>query len=357
MNFKKVILASLVSAVFFVSCDNNDDVQDVPLGAYDNGALILNQGGFGNGNASVSYVSNDFATFQNGVFSVVNPTVNLGDTAQDMGFYNNFAFIILNGSDKIEVVDRYSFETVATITTGLDNPRYIAFANGKGYVTNWGNGSDANDDFVAVLNLTDFTVSSTIPVVEGPERIVENNNKLYVAHYGGYGYGSTISVINAATNTVSTSIPVGDLPNSLEVKNGNLYVICGGKPSWADAETAGKLVKVDLSNNTVTSTVNFAAATHPSNMEIENDAIYYTVDSGVFKTTLSATTLPTTALFTTTSQGVYGVYSFKVENNKIFVGDAGDYSSNGKVYIYSLTGVLEHDYTVGVIPAGFYFND
>ncbi|RTY87252.1 YncE family protein [Flavobacterium sp. GT3R68] len=357
MNFKKVILVTLISTVFLVSCDNNDNVQDAPLGTYDNGALILNQGGFGNGNASVSYLSNDFATFQNTVFSVVNPTITLGDTAQDMGFYNNYAFIILNGSNKIEVVDRYSFETVATITTGLSNPRYIAFANGKGYVTNWGNGNDANDDFVAVINLTDYTVSSTISVLEGPEKIVEYNNKLYVAHYGGYGFGSTVSVINSATNTVSTSIPVGDLPNSVEINNGNLYVICGGKPSWSGAESAGKLVKVDLSNNTVTGTINFATASHPSNLEIENEAVYYTLDSGIFKTTLTATTLPATPLFTTTSQGAYGIYSFKVENNKIFVGDAGDYSANGKVYIYSLTGVLEHDYTVGVIPAGFYFND
>jgi hypothetical protein len=51
------------------------------------------------------------------------------------------------------------------------------------------------------------------------------------------------------------------------------------------------------------------------------------------------------------------VYSFAVNNNKIYVGDAVDYNSNGKVYVYSALGALEHEYTVGVIPAGFYFND
>lgn len=357
MNFKKVILATLVSTLFLVSCDSNDDVQDLPLGAYDNGVLILNQGGFGAGNASVSYLSNDFATFQNMIFSVVNPSVTLGDTAQDIGFYNSFAFIVLNGSNKIEVINRYSLETVATITTGLSNPRYIAFANGKGYVTNWGNGSDANDDYVAVINLADYTVSSSIAVAEGPERIVAEDNKLYVAHAGGYGFGSTVSVLNSATNTVNATIAVGDVPNSLEIENGKLHVICGGKPSWAAQETAGKLVTVDLSNNSVTSSIDFALAAHPSNLEIENDVLYYTVNSSVFKTTVTATTLPTVALFSTTNQGVYGIYSFKVENNAIYVGDAGDYSSNGKVYIYSLTGMLEQEYTVGIIPTGFYFNN
>jgi hypothetical protein len=36
--------------------------------AYDNGVLILNQGGFGHGDASLSYVSNDYVTFQNNIF-------------------------------------------------------------------------------------------------------------------------------------------------------------------------------------------------------------------------------------------------------------------------------------------------
>ena len=356
MKFSKLVLVALISSVFFVSCSDDNVVNEAPLGTYDNGVLILNQGGFGNGNASISYLSEDFTTQQNNIFSLVNPTITLGDTAQDIGLYQNLAFVVLNYSNKIEVVNRYTMVHVATISTGLNNPRYIAFANGKGFVTNWGDGGSTSDDFVAVLNLSTYAVSSTISVAEGPERIVENDNKLYVAHAGGYGYGSTISVINGSTNTLSTTINVGDVPNSLEINNGSLYVICGGKPSYAPTETAGKFVKINLTNNTVASTINFPAATHPSNLNVVDGTIFYTVDDAIFKLEFTATSLPTTPLFTTTAQGVYGVYSFAVNNNKIYVGDALDYSSNGKVYVYSSTGMLEHNYTVGVIPAGFYFN-
>lgn len=357
MNFKKVVLLALLSPFFFASCNKDDDKIEAPLGAYDNGVLILNQGGFGHGDASLSYVSNDYVTFQNNIFSLVNPGKTLGDTGQDIGLYNDLAFVVLNYSNKIEVINRYTMVHVATIDSGLSNPRFIAFANGKGYVTNWGNGGSSTDDYVAVVNLSTYLVSSKIPVVEGPERILEYNNKIYVAHQGGYGYGKTISVINTDSNTVSATIEVGDVPNSLEVNNGNLYVVCGGKPVYAASETAGKLVKVNLANNTVSSTVNFAAATHPSNLDIEGNDVYYTVGADIFKTNVSATTLPTTALFSTTAQGVYGVYSFAVKNNAIYVGDAVDYSSNGKVYVYSTTGTLNKSYTVGVIPAGFYFNE
>jgi YVTN family beta-propeller protein len=356
MNFKKVILLAFVSTLFFASCSKDDDpVVEAPLGAYDNGVLILNQGNFGGANASMSYLSDDFVTFQNDVFHVVNPTIVLGDVAQDIGFHDNLAFIVLNNSNKIEVVNRYTLVHVATISTGLSNPRYIAFANGKGYVTNWGNGGVATDDFVAVINLSTYSVSSTIPVVEGPERLVVNDNKLYIANAGGYNFGNTISVINMATNAVS-SITVGDVPNSLEVSNGNLFVVCGGVPSWGGTETAGKLVKINLATNMVTSTLNFATATHPANLDIENNDLFYTVDSDVYKSTITATTLPAAAMFSTTPQGVFGIYSFAVRNNKIYVGDAGNYSANGKVYTYSATGALEHSYTVGIIPAGFYFN-
>lgn len=356
MKFSKLVLVALVSAVFFGSCTDDNDKIETPLGAYDNGALILNQGGFFKGNASVSYLADDFVIQQNNIFSLVNPTITLGDTAQDMGFNGDFAFIVLNVSNKIEVVNRYTMKHVATISAGLNNPRYIAFSNGKGFVTNWGDGGNTSDDFVAVLNLTNYTVSSTIAVVEGPERIIANNSKLYVAHQGGYGFGNTISVIDGATNTVSTKITVGDVPNSMEINNGSLYVLCGGKPSYSKAETMGSFVKLNISNNTVASTINFPAKTHPSNLDVVDSAVFYTVDSAIYKSTLAATTLPTTALFTTTAQGVYGVYSFAVHNTKIYVGDAADYNSNGKVYIYSSTGILEKEYTVGIIPAGFYFN-
>lgn len=356
MKFSKLFLVAITGSLFLASCSSDDNDNQEPLGSYDKGVLILNQGGFGHGDASVSYLSEDFATHQNNIFALVNPTITLGDTGQDIGLINDKAFIVLNYSNKIEVVNRYTMAHIATITTGLANPRYITFSNGKGFVTNWGDAVSPNDDFVAVLNLTTYEVSSTIPVAEGPERIVANNNKLYVAHAGGYGYGNKISVINASNNAFVTAITVGDVPNSLEIEGNSLYVICGGKPSWAPTETAGKFVKINLNNNTVASSIDFPAATHPSNLDVVDDSFYYTIDAGIFKSTLNAIALPTTELFSTTSQGVYGVYSFAVHDNTIYVGDAADYNSNGKIYLYSTTGTLVDDYTVGVIPAGFYFN-
>lgn len=355
MKLHKLLLTAVAGSLFFTSCSSDDDAPaTVPSGAYENGVLILNQGGFQAGNAEVSFLSNDMA-LENTIFSAVNTGMSLGDTGQDMGLNGDFAYIVVNNSQKVEVVNRYTFEHLATISTGLNNPRYIAFSGNKAYVTNWGDGTSTSDDFVAVIDLTTNTVTSTIPVAEGPERIIAENGKLYVAHYGGYGYGNSVSVINAANNTVQTTIEVGDLPNSLEVADGKLYVMSAGMPSWAGTETFGQLDVINLTTNTVTNTLEFDTM-HPANLDVESGSLYYTEGSSIYKMDIAATALPTAPLFTTTEQGAYGVYSFAVRNGHIYLGDAGDYNSNGKVYVHMLNGMLHETFTVGVIPAGFYFN-
>ena len=355
MKIRKLAFLFLASTVVLTSCSDDDDFNDVPLGAYDNGVLILNEGNFGVPNASISFLSYDMTNFQANAFAAVNPNITLGDVAQDIGFYDDYAFVVVNNSQKVEVLNRYTLEHVTSITEGFSNPRYIAFANGNAYVTNWGDGSNTEDDYVAVIDVNSLAVTATIPVAEGPEHILAENGNLYIAHEGGYGYGNSISVINASTNTVTTTIAVSDVPNSIVEEDNKLFVLCGGMPSWSGSETAGALVTIDLATNTVESTLEFSTE-HPSNLVEENDVLYYTVDAGIYKTPISSGALATEEFFSITDQGVYGIYSFAVEDNKIFIGDAADYSANGTVYVYDINGVVLADYSVGVIPTGFYFN-
>jgi hypothetical protein len=356
MKLKKTFLIALFPALFLSSCADEDTPIDTHLGDYDNGILILNQGNFGQNNSTISYLSNDFETFQASAFNAVNPTLALGDTAQDLGFYEENAFVVLNNSDKIEIINRYTLASVATISEGLNNPRFIAFSNSKIFVTNWSDGMNPNDDFVAVYSLADFSWLTSIPVVEGPERIVAHDSKLYVAHKGGFNFNNQISVLNAASNQVQTTLQVGDVPESMVVHNQLLYVLSSGLPAWSGTETAGNLKVINLSNLTENATFTFATNEHPNHLKIANNQLFYTLDAEVFATQLNFNALPTTSLIEMNPQGVYGIYGFEVHNNQIFVADAADFNSNGKIYVYNLTGQLLHERTVGVIPTGFYFN-
>ncbi len=319
--------------------------------SFENGVYVTNEGGFGAGNASVSFISNA-NVLQNNIYSLANAGATLGDTAQSMFFEGSKSYIILNGSNSIKVVNRYTLVLEATIS-GLLNPRYMASFGGNLFVTCWGDPFVTTDDYVAIINANTNVISSNIALPEGPENIVLNSGKLYVAQKGGYGFGNKVSVIDAATFAVLTTITVGDVPNSLVIDNGILYILCGGLPSYAPVETFGSLVKYDLATNAITSTISFAT-THPNNLKIVGSDMYFTIKSAVHKSSLTDTTLPNTALFSVTSQGVAGIYAFNVIDDVLYVADAGDYTTAGKVYTYSTSGTLLNSFTVGVIPNGFY---
>lgn len=352
MKLKNVLLAAFALPLLLVSC-SDDDSADVPSGAYDNGVLILNQGNFLSGNASISFQSGDFGV-ENNIFSAVNTGASLGDVAQDMGFYNQYAYIVVNNSNKIEVVNRYTFERVTTITTGILSPRYITFYNGKGYVTNWGNPNVSTDDYVAVIDPVTNSVTANIAVGEGPEEILEANGKLYVALKGGYGSNNKLVVINTANNAIATTITTGDVPGSMEVVDNKLYVLSEGNGPWGGNETLAKLQAIDMATNTVTSTLEFANGVHPGNLEANGSELFYTIDSKVFKMTANAIALPTMPFATTAASYISGI---SIVNDKIYVGNPLDYASAGKVYIYSLNGNLEHTLTAGIAPAAFYRNE
>lgn len=361
------LIALMLIALFLNSCNTNDDdivYTDLPLGAYEDGVLVLNEGNFGTDNSTLSFISNDFSIHQLDAYGAVNGG-SLGNTGQSVNFYDEMGFAVINGSNKIVVFNRYTLQNITTIETSLSNPRYIDFdANGKAYVTNWGDASIATDDYVAVFDLTSFALETTISVSEGPEKLLIKDNNLYVLHQGGYNFGNSVSVINTQTNALDSIITVGDVPNGIVVENNELYVLCGGVPSWATSmgftETGGKLVKVNTNDASVTDVITFATTEHPGNLALENSVAYYTLNSVVYKNDIGTSiALSTTLIDLATYQGSsYDyAYGFAVNNNKIYVGDAKDFSGNGKVYIYSIDGILENEFEVKTSPNGFYFND
>lgn len=314
---------------------------------YVNGVLMLNEGASGTDTATISFLPNGGA-IQNNIYAAANPGGILGDTGQSLSFYGDKAYIILNLSNRLRVVNSTTFQLEATLNSGLVNPRYMAFANGKGYITCWGGSA-----YVAVLNLETNTIETTIPVASGIERIIEINGKLYAAHKGGFGYGNTISVIDPVSNTVETTIEVGDVPNTMVVDNGFLYVMCEGRPSWGSPETFGKLVKINLADNTVASTLDFPSQ-HPSNLKLANGDFYYSVLGNVYKMEMTATTLPTAPLFTLASPQLYGIYGMDIIDETLYVTEVVGFTVPAKANLYSLDGDFIQSFTAGMSTNGYY---
>lgn len=346
MKFRKLFLMALTSSILFVSCsDSENKVEpDLPLGTYDNGVLIVNEG---NGSAgTISYISDDFVTVRQDIYGTENPGQGVGGYVQSIFFDENRAFIVSNASNKITVVNRYTFEFIGKIETGFSVPRYGVVENGKAYVTNLGSFSDLTDDYISVINLTTLQVENTIAVNAIAERIEAANGKLYVSN-GSYGDGNSVTVVNTTTEAVETTVDLGLSPSSMEIENGFLYVLCG---NFTDAS---KLIKINLTSNQKVSEITMTGLVNAQNLNIDENKIYFTVNSDVYRENLTTTSISAIPLFSSTATTLYG---FGVEGGKIFVGDAKDYASDGEVFIFSTSGTLQKQFSVGLIPNGFYFN-
>ncbi|VAW10141.1 putative surface layer protein [hydrothermal vent metagenome] len=353
MKMKSLVWAAALG-FFITSCSSDDNVVEVvPKGDYEKGILVSNEGPFNNGTGTVTYISEDLATIEDAVFNKVN-SADLGNIVQSIGFNDDKAYIIANVSNTINVVNRNTFEKVATITDGLNNPRYFVEANGKGYVTNWGDTTDETDDYIAIINLTDNTVEGNISVVLGPEHLLAQGEILYVAHKGAFGQNNKVSVINTTSNTVTTTINVGDVPNSMQFDDtGNLWVLCSGKPSFSGEETAGALVKVNTSTNEVATTMTFETTNHPSQLGIDGSMLYYYLGGSVFSLSTTADSLPSDSDFDELS-----FYSMTINKGMLYGTDAKDFASKGSLTIYDLSSKdLLKTLEVGIIPGGVYFNE
>ena len=351
----KLTLLALTLGLIFTSCTSDDDPKDEIKGEYDNGIIILNEGNFFQGNASVSYVSNDYATVENSVFYNVNSRL-LGDTAQSIAFTDELAYIVVNVSQKIEVVDRYTFESIATIDSDLTNPRYMTFANGKGYVTDWGDGGSATDDVVAIINLATNTVESSISVGEGPEQIIANDGKLFVSHKGGWSTNNIVSVIDTATNAVQT-ITVNDVPDEMIINEaGNLVVLCEGATQYDSSwnvigNTTASIVKINTSTNAIISTLSFEDGVSPSLMTYSDGTLYYQAGGKIYTMTDSATSLPTESII---SDSFYGL---AVNDNMLYGTKTNFTAGTGDMLIYDLsTKSLTTTKSLKVGAAKIYFN-
>ena len=333
------------------ACSKEETEPKAPLGDYEKGILISNEGPFQNGTGTVSFISEDFETVQNSIYNTVNND-DLGNIVQSIGFTDNKAYIIANNSNKITVVDRYTFIKEATIETGLNNPRYFVSANGKGYVTNWGDTADDTDDFVAVINLATNTVESSIAVDLGPEEIAVQSNTIYVAHQGAFGQNNKVSVIDNS-DMVTSVITVGDVPNAMQFDTaGNLWVLAGGKPSFTGEETAGSLSRINTTTNEVEERFDFQTTEHPNHLAYDGTNVYYSLAGAVYSMSTSASELPTEASL----EGL-SIYAIAIEDSILYTTDAGDFASNGSLSIYDINSKVElKTLEVGIIPGGIYFN-
>jgi YVTN family beta-propeller protein len=242
----------LLYVLVLSSCEKEDMDSGPGNAGYSVGVFISCEGSFNAGNGSISWYDPETGEIVNNLFEKVNgrPT---GDVVHSFAIAGDKGVIVANNSQKIEVVDLKSFESVTTITD-FSYPRYFLY-EGKdaGYLSD-----GSMDGHVYRIDLQEGIVTDTIEVGSGPEQLVMSGHYLFVANSGGWGYDNTVSVIDTRITEVVNTITVGDIPVALVTdRDENIWVLCRGKvvynEDWTEItdETDSEIVRINVKDMTV----------------------------------------------------------------------------------------------------------
>jgi len=352
--YSAAILA--LSAVTFVSCDETESIP----GKYENGAIVLNEGSFGNSNASVSWVSYSNDSVINNIFETANNRP-LGDVLQSALKARGKIFLVVNNSGKVEVVNSTDFVSVGVIEN-LYNPRYAVEVDGRIYVSQWNGWGQKGA--VMVFDISNLSKVDSIPVSTGAEGIIYEAGRVWVANSGGFGLDSTLSVINPDTREVETTIQVGYCPKEMVTDaHGKIWVLCSGTTIYdANWNVIGSkpssLVVVNPNTKSVEKTIPLFNNQHPSHIDISpnKQTIYFGGGygfNGIYSLSIDATVAPQTYSI----PGYYYGFNVNHNNGDIYCLEAPNFTQAGNLKVFSSdSSEPKFSVSVGIGPNGVIFN-
>jgi YVTN family beta-propeller protein len=346
-----VALCFLVALSLFAASCNDDD--NKPAGQYADGVFVVNEGKFQAGNGTVTHFSKNKVATQD-VFGLVNNGLALGDVVQSMVIDSNVGYIVVNNSNKMEVVDAGTFVRSGTVN-GLALPRYVTVDDGFAYVTEWVSFVDPGQ--VSIVDLKTNQVIDKITTEAGAENILKHDAFLYVSN----SFTNTVSVIDIEHREVIKTITVAFSPGELlEDANGKIWVLCGG--SYGDNN--GALVQIDASKSdkpneqSVVKTIALGMNIgYPkATMNHDKESLFYFSGNKVYKFDVTASSAPADAIITEANANFYGI-GIDHETNILYVADAKAFDNSGTVFRYEQSGSNIDNFTTGIGPSGFAFHD
>ena len=323
------------------------------------GFFLLNEGNMGSNKATLDYFDYATGVYTRNIFAERNPGValELGDVGNDLGIYGGRLYAVINCSNLVEVMDVETARHIAEIP--LPNCRYIAFDSGYAYVSSYAGAVEFDPEYrrgyVAKIDTVTMQVVDTCGVGYQPEEMAVVDGRLYVANSGGY---------MAPDYDLTVSVEIEVAPNLHQVKiggDGMLYISSRGdyyghqSSTWVvDPSTDEVVRELQLLQN--------------SDMAVYGDSLYvishswsnvsldYSTGYAVFDTREGITV---TRNFVTdgTEEEITTPYCIAVNpsNGDIFLTDAKDHVTPGRIHCYGQDGVRKWSATTGDIPGHIVF--
>lgn len=318
--------------------------------------LVANEGNFSDGNGSVTDYDPEAGEAVQTKFQKVNGRP-LAGIIQSMNLYDNRLFIVTNNTDKIEVVDAGSLESIATITFDGDDaltPAGFALAEeSKGYVT------DLYNNAVAVIDLEDYALTDTrIDVGMSPMDMMVVDNQLFVAN-SGYGDDNTISIVDTETDEVTTTLEVGAGPAGLVAADQDrIWVISNGKKAYDDDfnrdpgnDIYGRIDVLDVPTLQVAGTVQTGGFPTAIAVNEEHGRAWVVNEETVQLIDIDNIEMIDDSFIERSFNGL----GYSQSENRFYLAQSRGFTQSGQAIIYDLDGAAVDSFQVGIAPKDFVF--
>lgn len=382
MHVNRIFYIVLFSVALFSACREDEVVVPteydilpviVPVGSSIVGMYLLNEGNMGSNKCTLDYLDYVQGYYVRNLYAERNPHVikELGDVGNDIRVYGSKLYVVVNCSNKVEVLDARTGIRITQVD--IPNCRYVNFYRGHAYVSSYVgpvqlNNPDAVKGAVYKIDTLTLKVVDKCTVGYQPEEIEVLGEYLYVANSGGYmapDYDNTVSVIELEGFRQMEKIPVGINLHRIKADNhGRLWVTSRGDYETISSNLYVLQKKSGRNEMEVTDTLNIPC----SNFCISGDSLYYystewnnytqqnTITYGIINTeTLQRVS---DSFITDGTQAditiPYGI-SIHPDTGDIYVTDAKNYVSSGVLHCYSKDGKHKWSVRTGDIPAHMCF--
>ncbi len=303
--------------------------------------FICNEGNFTWGNASLSVYYPHNKTIENQVFSSVNNQP-LGDVAQSITFNGNTGYIIVNNSNKIEVIDKNTYQQIQTIQ-GFNSPRYMTIFGSKAYV------SDLYQNAVYTVDLTSHQISGQIPVNGWCEHLLRWGDTLLIENIP----QSEIYFLNTSTDQIFDTLSFSsEMPSGMVIDtNGKLWILFSG----GTTNNIPSLYRVNLLTRSIERNIMMFPNSNPKCLISPNGKNLYFLHNGVKKISITDTIIPSSTVIPENNRLFYALQIDSISGD-IYVSDAKDYVQQGQILRYNTQYQLIDSFTTGIIPGYMVFD-
>lgn len=316
--------------------------EQVPLPIAGSRAIyIANEGNFQWGNASISVYYPDAGLTQADWFTHHNQRP-IGDVLQSLSIIDGKLWAVLNNSGKIEVVDPHSGKSFRTIEN-FNSPRYLLPVGNDVLV------SDLYDKSISVVNAQTFTITKRIAMPSWTEEMELVNNRIFVCmphHRYLYVLKTDLVIEDSIYIGIGTHASVVD-------DEGMLWIAAAGDIERAEAAA---LFKINPNTLSVVNTVPLPNSTGLSarlGANANADTLWL-LHQDVYRLVPKELNAQPSLMLEGKGKNYYGI-GIDPYNGDIYVADAGDFVSKGKVLIYDADVNFKHELSVGFIPSAFLF--